>query len=74
MTEAMAGIVRSYYKAFAPPMQINTADDAIRALDMIIAGDKLPVGDAIILARRIRRYIQDHAMSTTEAEQQDQEQ
>jgi hypothetical protein len=62
MSEAMFGIVRRYYDAFKPPMQVHSTEDAVKALDMIIEGDKLPVGDAVILARRVKRFIQDRNM------------
>jgi hypothetical protein len=59
MNEALAGIVRRYYQAFAPPMQVRSTEDAVAALDLIIEGTRLPVGDAVILARRVKRFIQD---------------
>jgi hypothetical protein len=62
MNEQLAEIVRNFYGAFKPPMQVRSADGAIKALDLIIAGDKLPVGDAVILARRVKRFIQERNM------------
>jgi hypothetical protein len=59
MNEQLAGIVRNFHAAFKPPMAVHSAEDAVRALDLIIAGDRLPVGDAVILARRVRRFIHD---------------
>jgi hypothetical protein len=59
LSEPLATIVKNYYKAFAPPMAVNDTASAVAALDVIIAGDKLPVGDAVILARRVRRFILD---------------
>jgi hypothetical protein len=61
-SDPLAGIVSRYYKAFSPPMQVHSTDDAVAALDLIINGDKLPVGDAVILARRVKRFIQDRNM------------
>jgi hypothetical protein len=45
------------YTAFAPPPQVHSAQDAIAILDLIIAGDRLRPGEAVVLARRVKRWI-----------------
>jgi len=45
------------YTAFAPPPQVHSAQDAIATLDLIIAGDRLQPGEAVVLARRLKRWI-----------------
>jgi len=61
MSEAMHTIVRRYYQAFTPPMAVTDTTSACAALDLIIDGTQLPVGDAVILARRVKRFIQDQS-------------
>jgi hypothetical protein len=54
---AFVELGRHYYAAIAPPPQVHSAQDAIATLDLIIAGDRLQPGEAVVLARRLKRWI-----------------